>query len=229
MLPDLTISKHNTFREDKFQQFLERIAENLHWNTEGVNITTTDDLKRMHIKFDTKVNRHNISCYLSVQYHTLLFYQADANVIKLKEELDKTVLEINAIEEVIKREENKIIEEEIRSLGYDKLDDHELLILLYNNEEVTAKLEDKINTIKSKYPYNQLLDKREQLLTKLQDYVIEVYTLEDRLIDYMQLMQGEEGLCIYFDLSIKDIDRIKDIKPIIDKMYEVSDAIDNAM
>lgn len=229
MLPDLTISKHTTFREDKFRQFLERVIRNLNWSTEGVSITTTDDLKRMHIKLDARINRHKISCYLSAQYHTLLFYRCDANVIKLKEELDKTVLEISAIEEKVKEEENEIIEKEIRSLGYDKLDDHELLMLLYNNEEITSKLESKINAIKRKYQYDVLIKKREKLLTRLQNYVIEVYTLEDRLIDYMQLMQGEEGLCIYFDLSIKDIDRIRDIQPIVDKMYEVGNAIDKAI
>jgi hypothetical protein len=98
--------------------------------------------------------------------------------------------------------------------------------LLYNNQDIADKLDEKSNEIKKRYPYDKLMNKREELITALNNHTIEVYKLDKRLIDYTQLMQGEEGLCIYFDLSIKSIDRI-DVKPIIDKMDEINRAINS--
>lgn len=225
MLPDLTIDKHITFKAEAFKRFLDLLAKRLDWSNDGVSITTTNDLKRMHVKFDTNIKKQKISCYLAVQYHMLLFYECDATVIKLKEEFDKISIELNVIEQMIKKEENKIVENEMKGLGYDKLDDYELLQSLYNNQDIIDRLEEKSKEIKQKYPYDKLMKQRRELLSKLNSYVIEIYTLDKRLIDYMQLMQGEEGLCIYFDLSIKDVNRIADIQPIIDKMDEINKAI----
>lgn len=223
MLPDLTISKQRTFKADKFRVFLDNLATNLSWKSDGVSITTTDDLKRMHLKFDVKA-RQKISCYIAVQYHTLLFYECDASVIKFKEELDKVSIELDVIEQLIKNEENKIVEKEMKRLGYDKLDDYELLLLLYNNQEIADTLEEKSSKIKQRYPYDKLVQRRRELIEELNNHTVEVYTLDKRLIDYMQLMQGEEGLCIYFDLPIKNINRV-DIEPIIDKMDELNKAL----
>lgn len=226
MLPDLTIAKHLTFDIERFRAFFDDLTKNLDWKNDGVSITTTDDLKRMHIQFDTRIKKHQFSCYLAVQYHTLLFYECDAVIVKLREALDKVSVKLNDIEERIKKEENEIVEEEIKRLGYDKRDDYELLLLLYNNQEIAKRLEEKSNEIKSRYPYEQLMNEKKELLRGLNSHIIEVYTLDKRLIDYMQLMQGEEGLCIYFDLSIKNIDRV-DINPIIEKMNEINKAVES--
>ncbi len=223
MLPDLTIDKQLTFKAEAFKRFLDDLAKSIDWSTDGVSITT-DDLKRMHVRFDTRVKRYKLSCYLAVQYHTLLFYECDASVIKLKEEFDKISIELDVIEEIIKKEENAIVEKEMKGLGYDKLDDYELLLLLYNNQDIADRLEEASYEIKKRYPYDKLMRRREELITALNSHTIDVYKLDKRLIDYTQLMQGEEGLCIYFDLSIKSIDRI-DIKPIMDKMDEINRAI----
>jgi hypothetical protein len=75
---------------------------------------------------------------------------------------------------------------------------------ILENQELIVNLEDKIKKIERSYPE---LDKAEEMknsmISELDNLVIKLYQISPNLIDYNRLMQGEEGIIVYFDIGTK--------------------------
>jgi len=95
MLQDGTVKKQETFDVEKIHQIYGDISKKLEtWTNEGISNTNDEGIRRNFIKLNTSVDDHIISLHLSIQYHVVLFYQPNYEVLKKQKELsdfiDKT-------------------------------------------------------------------------------------------------------------------------------------------
>ena len=88
MLQDGTVKKQQTFDAQKIEVFFKNIAAGLEdWTLGGISTTNNDDLRRNFIKLDKIVENYQISLHFSLQYHVLLYYQPNYEVMKKQKEL----------------------------------------------------------------------------------------------------------------------------------------------
>ena len=88
MLQDGTVKKQQTFDAQKIELFFQNIAAGLDdWALGRISITNNDDLRRNFIKLDKIVENYQILLHFSLQYHVLLFYQPNYEVMKKQKEL----------------------------------------------------------------------------------------------------------------------------------------------
>ncbi|MCJ7637370.1 MAG: hypothetical protein MUO21_07755 [Nitrososphaeraceae archaeon] len=98
---------------------------------------------------------------------------------------------------------NTIIEEELRRQGLDNLSFEELFTKIYDNSNLMDNLEHKVLKLEKRFPVVQDSEnKREQLISELNDMIIKLYHIIPIKIDYNRLMQGEEGVVSYFEIEI---------------------------
>ena len=92
-------------------------------------------------------------------------------------------------------------------MALDDLEFEDLFERLLQNQELIVKLEDKIKNVEKLYPeLDGAENKRSSLIYELENLIIKLYQVSPILIDYNRLMQGEEGIIVYFDIETK-VDR----------------------
>lgn len=75
---------------------------------------------------------------------------------------------------------------------------------LLQNQELIVRLEDKIKNVERLYPELDGAEKKKNsLILELDNLIIKLYQISPTLIDYNRLMQGEEGIIVYFDIETK--------------------------
>lgn len=202
MLGDASVTQQDTFDPKRVAAFLEQLSEHLeHWSSQGVAKTDTDDLRRLHIELVTQVDKYEISCYVAIQYHALPFYRCDNEVLEIKKQLIELDERIAQLKPVIESKKNLLLEGELRKRGMNDLDVHDLLVNMYNDEELFSDLAKRVHEIEENNPgYYQAMERKEKLLSKLNGMIIEVYSTKPLPIDQNQLIQGEEGAAIHLDL-----------------------------
>jgi hypothetical protein len=87
--------------------------------------------------------------------------------------------------------------------GINNLSFEELFAKIYENNNLMNNLEQKALKLEKRFP--QLQDsenKREQLISQLNDMIIDLYRITPVKMDYNGLMQGEEGIVSYFEIEI---------------------------
>ena len=95
MLQDGTVKKQQTFDAQKIELFFQNIAAGLdNWILGRISITNNDDLRRNFIKLDKIVENYQILLHFSLQYHVLLFYQPNYEVMKKQKELSNFISSI---------------------------------------------------------------------------------------------------------------------------------------
>ncbi len=88
MLQDGTIKKQQTFDVQKIDSLYKNITEKLKdWSEHGISHTNNEDIRRNFVKLAINVENYQILLHLSIQYHVLLFYQTNYEVIKKQKEL----------------------------------------------------------------------------------------------------------------------------------------------
>lgn len=204
MLADASVTQQDTFDPHKAAMFYEMLARNLkNWSSQGIEKTDTDDLQRLHVLFTTPTENYSLSCYLGIQYHALPFYKFDNRIKDIQTEIMILDEKIINIKQEIASKENTILEEEMKKRGIANLSIEETFALLYNNEKLYDELTRKVDNIeKSKPEYLQMTKRREELVEELKGMIIELYRIMPVLIDHNKLMQGEEGITMYFDLEM---------------------------
>ena len=99
---------------------------------------------------------------------------------------------------------NNTIKQELKNMALDDLKFEDLFEKILENQQLIVNLEDKIKKIERSYPE---LDKAEEMknsmISELDNLVIKLYQISPNLIDYNRLMQGEEGIIVYFDIGTK--------------------------
>ncbi len=201
MLGDSTITQTKTFDPMQIKDFFGKILKNLpNWNHQEVTETNDEDLRRIFIKFDIQEGNYQLSGHISIQFHVLLFYKADNNVIQYQKELSEIIEKTKTMDSKLADNSDQFILEKLRSMGYKDLDHQQLFEIFFKNDEIQNKIYKEIEE-KTDSNYKNLLSRKMQLFNELDNLLMETYQTTNVLIDDSKLVTGEEGILCNFDLE----------------------------
>ena len=201
MLQDGSVKKQETFDAQKIEPFFENIEVGLDgWTLRGISCTNNKDLRRNFIKLDKIVKNCQISLHLSLQYHVLLFYQPNYEVMKKQKELSDFMDETKKREEDLTKKSDKIILKKLREEGYKDLDPESLFEIFYSNDKIREKIMGEIET-ETSGNLEEINQHKNKLLKNLDDLLLEIYQIEPILIDETRLVSGEEGCVCNIDIE----------------------------
>ncbi len=203
MLGDGTITNAETFDPKEITNEFRRILENLNnWIVTDISNSKTEDLYRLYFQITCNIDKFYIYGYFGIQFHVLHYYKLDKEVIKIQKELIKLNQDVSESFISLADKGNKIIKEELRRQGINNLSFEELFAKIYENSNLMNNLEQKALKLEQRFPQIQDSEnKREQLISQLNDMIIELYRITPVKIDYNGLMQGEEGIVSYFEIE----------------------------
>jgi hypothetical protein len=203
MLGDGTITTAETFDPKEISNEFRRILENLNnWIITDISESKTEDLHRLYFQITCNIDKFYIYGYFGIQFHVLHYYKLDKEVIRIQKELIKLNQDVSESFISLANKGNAIIEEELRKQGINNLPFEELFTKIYENSNLMNDLEQKTLNLEKRFP--QLQDsenKREQLISQLNNMIIELYRILPVKIDYNRLMQGEEGIVSYLEIE----------------------------
>jgi len=201
MLGDSTIAVQSTFDPMLVQTFYEETIKKLQgWATQDITTTNNDDLRRIFVKFESKVENFIMSGHMSIQFHVLLYYKPDNKMIEFQKELSQLIDKTKNTENNLANEGEQHIIEKLKDLGYNDLAHKELFELLYENDELREKIYRDIDE-HSDVDVQSLLNRKKQLFDELDNLLMECYQTSSVLIDDSKLVTGEEGFLFSLDLE----------------------------
>ena len=201
MLQDGSVKKQETFDVQKIESLFKNIGERLdNWTLRGISSTKNEGLRRNFIKLDQIVENCQISLHLSLQYHVLLFYQPNYEVMKKQKELADFMDETKKREEELTKKSDKIILKKLRDEGYKDLDPKNLFEIFYSNDKIREKIMNEIET-ETSGNLEEINQHKNKLLKNLDDLLLEIYQIEPVLIDETRLVSGEEGCVCNIDIE----------------------------
>ena len=201
MMQDGTVKKQETFEVEKINQIYNRFANGLQaWTLEGISSTNDEGIRRNFIKLNTNADDCKISLHLSIQYHVVLFYQPNYEVMKKQKELSDFMDKTKKQEYELTEKTDQVILEKLRAGGYKKFDAQNLFEILYKDDKIREKImnETELQTDGDLQKINQ---HKENLLKALDDLLLETYQMEPILIDEARLVTGEEGCVCNIDIE----------------------------
>ena len=204
MLGDGTITNAETFDPKEIANEFRRILENLNnWIVTDISNSKTEDLYRLYFQITCNIDKFYIYGYFGIQFHVLHYYKLDKEVIKIQKELVKLNQDVTESFISLADKGNAIIEDELRRQGINNLPFEELFAKIYENNNLMNNLEQKALKLEKRFPQLQDSDnKREELISQLNDMIIDLYRITPVKMDYNGLMQGEEGIVSYFEIEI---------------------------
>ena len=201
MLQDGSVKKQETFDAQKIEPLFKNIGACLDdWTLRGISSTNNEGLRRNFIKLDKIVENCQISLHLSLQYHVLLFYQPNYEVMKKQKELSDFMDETKKREEDLTKKSDKVILKKLREEGYRDLDPESLFEIFYSNDKIREKIMDEIET-ETSGNLEEISQHKNKLLKNLDDLLLEIYQIEPVLIDETRLVSGEEGCVCNIDIE----------------------------
>jgi hypothetical protein len=201
MLGDSSIIEQKTFDPMLVQEFYKKISNSLsNWVFHDVSVTNNEDLRRIFIKFEVKEANYIITCHLSIQFHVLLYYKPDNNVIKYQKELSDIIDKTKNSELKLAEDSEQYIVEKLNEIGYKDLDHKKLFQIFYENDELRDKIYKEIEE-KTDRNVQALLKRKKELFTELDNLLLELYQTTPVLIDDSKLVTGEEGVLCTFDIE----------------------------
>jgi len=201
MLQDGSVKKQETFDAQKIEPLFKNIGECLDgWTLRGISSTNNEGLRRNFIKLDKIVENCQISLHLSLQYHVLLFYQPNYEVMKKQKELSDFMDETKKREEDLTKKSDKVILKKLREEGYKDLDPESLFEIFYSNDKIREKIMHEIET-ETSGNLEEINQHKNKLLKNLDDLLLEIYQIEPVLIDETRLVSGEEGCVCNIDIE----------------------------
>ena len=204
MLADANVTQRDTFDPQKVVMFYEILTKKMKdWSSQEIAKTDTDDLKRLHVLFITSIENYSLSCYFGIQYHALPYYKFDDRIKGIQIEIMELDEKVAKIKEEKSSKENAILEEELKRREMVNLDFEEMLETMYNDKHLYNELTRKVDDIENNNPeYLKMIKRRDDLSEELNNMIIYLYRTSSALLGYNQLMEGEEGMAVYFDLEI---------------------------
>ncbi|MBI3622480.1 hypothetical protein HY212_00170 [Candidatus Pacearchaeota archaeon] len=236
MLGDGTVSEQHTFDPALIRQFYGELLKKLPaWKTQGISTSNEKDLRRVFIRFEAREGNYLLTGYLSLQYHALLFYKLNHRVMDIQKELTGITDRINELETNLAPKGDQMIQEKLKELGYETVDQQKLFEILFQNDNLTKEMIEQVysNTDEN---FAQLTKRRSDLFNELDNMLIEIYHTVPVMIDEMKMIAAEEGCLCQFDLEhLKNETKEGNfdparISPIIkEKLSEKMDEVFNAM
>jgi hypothetical protein len=204
MLGDGTVTQTDTFDPQNVQNFYQRIESRLEgWLKSGISSSKTEDLHRLFCQFNKDVGKYYISGYFGVQFHALPYYKADKRVIEVQKELAGIADSATTVFTDMADMADKALHEELARLGFADMEFQELFTKMFEDEGLAEELDRKAKAVEGQFPEFQDMGERKiKLFAELNDLMIELYQTAHASIDHNRLMQGEEGVCTYFDIEL---------------------------
>jgi len=203
MLGDGTVTDSETFELETMILYFNQLDKSMkEWTSSGVSKSKTDDLHRITLKLSINIRRIILTLHFGIQYHTLRYYRVDKRVLEIQKELFDLTEKSNQIQKSIATIGNDMLLEELGNRGYADLKIEDLLEKMLLDETLSSQLASKASQLQDKYPELKNIETcKGELVAELNDYVMEVHTLDGGVIDYNKLMQGQEGFVIYMDVE----------------------------
>ena len=207
MLQDGSVTKSSTFDPESVIGFYRSFLKDLkNWEIRDTQ-ENTGDSSRIFCQISTNLDNYIIKGYFGIQFNVLPYYKLDKQVIQIQKELFDLSVKNSTLSESVANIGNSTIKQELKNMALDDLEFEDLFERLLQNQELIAKLEDKIKNVEKLYPeLDGAENKRSSLIFKLENLIIKLYQVSPILIDYNRLMQGEEGIIVYFDIET-NVDR----------------------
>lgn len=200
MLGDGTVSDQESFDPALIRQFYDMMLKKLPaWKNQGVSVTTDQDLRRSFIKLEIKEGSYLLSAHMSLQYHAMLFYKLDHRILEIQKELADLTDKIKELQEKVKPESDRIIEEKLKQKGYENMDHQKLFEVLFEHDDITTELAESLQSIELQI--NKLVKRRDSLFGELDNMLIEVYHTSPVMIDETRMIAAEEGCLCNFNLE----------------------------
>lgn len=201
MLGDGTVSEQHTFDPTLIRHFYGELLKKLSdWRSQDVSTSNEKDLRRIFIRFEAREGNYLLSGYMSLQYHALLFYKLNHRVIDVQKELADITDKINELEINLAPKGDQIIQEKLKELGYETVDQQKLFEILFQNDNLAKEMIEQVysNTDEN---FAQLTKRRLDLFNELDNMLIEIYHTVPVMIDEMKMIGAEEGCLCQFDLE----------------------------
>ena len=201
MMQDGVVKKQETFDVEKIHQVYNEFANRLQdWTLDGISSTNDEGIRRNFIKLNTNADNCRISLHLSIQYHVILFYQPNYEVMKKQKELSDFMDETKKHEGELTKKSDHLILEKLRAEGYKDLDPQNLFEIFYSDDKIREKIMSEIE-IQTDGDLQKISQRKESLLKELDDLLLEIYQMEPILIDEARLVTGEEGCVCNIDIE----------------------------
>jgi hypothetical protein len=202
MLQDGSVTKSSTFDPESVIGFYRSFLKDLkNWEIRDIQ-ENTGDSSRIFCQISTNLDNYIIKGYFGIQFHVLPYYKLDKQVIQIQKELFDLSVKNSTLSESVANIGNSTIKQELKDMALDDLQFEDLFERLLQNQELIAKIEDKIKNVEILYPeLDGAENKKSSLIVELENLIIKLYQVSPILIDYNRLMQGEEGIIVYFDIE----------------------------
>ena len=201
MMQDGTVKKQETFDVNKIHQVYDEFAKKLqNWTLEGISSTNDEGIRRNFIKLNTNADNCRISLHLSIQYHVILFYQPNYEVMKKQKELSDFMDMTKKHEGELTEKSDHLILEKLNAAGYKDLDPQNLFEIFYSDDKIREKIMSEIE-LQTDGDLQKISQRKESLLKELDDLLLETYQMEPILIDEARLVTGEEGCVCNIDIE----------------------------
>jgi len=202
MMQDGVVKKQETFDVEKIHQVYNGFANKLQdWTLDGISSTNNEGIRRNFIKLNTNADNCKISLHFSIQYHVILFYQPNYEVMKKQKELSDFMDMTKKQEGKLTEKSDHVILEKLRAEGYKDLDTQNLFEIFYNDDKIREKIMNEIE-LQTDGDLQKISQRKENLLKELDDLLLETYQMEPVLIDEARLVTGEEGCVCNIDIEI---------------------------
>jgi len=202
MMQDGIVKKQETFDVEKIHQVYNGFANRLQdWTLDGISSTNDEGIRRNFIKLNINADNCKISLHLSIQYHVILFYQPNYEVMKKQKELSDFMDMTKKQEGELTEKSDHVILEKLRAEGYKDLDTQNLFEIFYNDDKIREKIMNEID-LQTDGDLQKISQRKENLLKELDDLLLETYQMEPVLIDEARLVTGEEGCVCNIDIEI---------------------------
>jgi hypothetical protein len=186
---------------DGFEKEIKNSQTN--WQVVPVQSTKSDDLRRIYLQLGLEVEKYYFYIYLGIQFHSLLYYQVDKEVINISKQIRDAENSNAQTKSEITIEGDRIIKEELEKLGYRDVDNSQLFEELFTKSELSKNLIEKAYQVEENYPSVEKVDILiGDLKKKLETYIIEAYQINVASLDQNKMLQGEEGIVIYIDFEM---------------------------
>ena len=201
MMQDGTVKKQDTFDVKKIHQIYNEFTKKLqNWTLEGISSTNDEGIRRNFIKLHTNADECRISLHFSIQYHVIIFYQPNYEVMKKQKELSDFMDKTKKQEGELTQKSDHLIFEKLRADGYKDLDTQSLFEIFYNDDKIREKIMSEIE-LQTDGDLQKINQHKENLLRGLDNLLLETYQMEPVLIDEARLVTGEEGCLCNIDIE----------------------------
>jgi len=206
-MQDGVVKKQETFDVEKIHQVYNGFANRLQdWTLDGISSTNDEGIRRNFIKLNTNADNCRISLHFSIQYHVILFYQPNYEVMKKQKELSDFMDMTKKQEGELTEKSDHVILEKLRAEGYKDLDTQNLFEIFYNDDKIREKIMNEIE-LQTDGDLQKISQHKEGLLKALDDLLLETYQMEPVLIDEARLVTGEEGCVCNIDIEMFENDQ----------------------